>query len=409
MRVIKQRQPSGLLRRLRRDRSGSTLLLATLLIPVIVDFGGLAIESAYLYYRNIQLRQTDNAAALAGASQLVTYYTSGTGSAAAVTAAVQTIAAANAPNKQFGRVVPASNVVVGNWNATTSTFTSLAASGRSSPNAVQVTGLSTKTNGNSIPVFFAGRLGMSSVDLTKTAVASFGTGQNFDTIILNDLSQSFSSDISEQRAADLAILNCIKTTSNSKLVFGVTTFDGHSSIYVPLTQATSNTTSLTANINALNYCGTSGMPACSGSNVAAGLYSAIQQFSSVSSTNTIKNIILITDGVPNVSAGVVYTTAVGIYPTPSSKTPVCTVLCTDANLLTMAQNQATDAAAASIEISTIYYAGSTATGSQASYTASLASLRRGTGVSLVAPTSAKIASVFGGFCATMTSATVALN
>lgn len=409
MRAIKQRQPSGLLHRLRRDRKGSTLLLATLLVPVIVGFGGLAIESAYLYYRNLELRQTVNAAALAGASQLITYYTSGTESTAAVTTAVQTIAKANLPSSQFGSVVPASNVVVGNWNPTTSTFTSLSASGGSSPNAVQVTGLSTKANGNSIPVFFAGMLGMSSVDLTKTAVASFGTGQNFDTIILNDLSQSFSSDISQQRAADLAILNCIKTTSNSTSVFGVTTFDGHSSIYVPLTQASTNMTSLTTKINALNYCGTSGMPACSGSNVAAGLYSAIQQFSSVSSTNTIKNIILITDGVPNANATVVYAKADGIYPTPSSLLPTCTVLCTDANLLTMAQNQATNAAAAGINVSTIYYSGDTASGSQASYTASLASLRRGTGVSLVAPTSAKIASVFGGFCATMNSATVALN
>jgi hypothetical protein len=45
----------------------------------------------------------------------------------------------------------------------------------------------------------------------------------------------------------------------------------------------------------------------------------------------------------------------------------------------------------------------------ASYEASLASLRRGTGVSLVAPTAAKISSVFGGFCATMNSALVSLN
>ncbi len=409
MSLNKQCRTSGLLRHLGRDRRGSTLLLVTLIIPVIVGFSGLAIESAYLYYRNTVLRQTVNAAALAGASQLITYYTSGTGSTAAVTAAVQTIASANAPNNQFGSIIPASNVVVGNWNPTTSTFTSLAASGGSSPNAVQVTALSTKANGNAIPVFFGGMLGMSSVDLTKQAVASFGTGQNFDTIILNDLSMSFSSDIGQQRTADLAILNCIKTTSSSTSVFGITTFDGHSSIYVPLTQASANMTSLTTKVNALNYCGTSGMPACSGSNVAAGLYSAIQQFSSVSSANTIKNIILITDGVPNVSNGVTYATADGIYPTPSSKTPVCTTSCTDANLLTMAQDQATTAAAAGINISTIYYSGSTGSGSQASNAASLASLRRGTGVSLVAPTSAKIASVFGGFCATMTSATVALN
>jgi hypothetical protein len=305
--------------------------------------------------------------------------------------------------------VPASSVVIGNWNAATSTFTSLASSGGTSPNAVQVSGLNTQANGNPIPVLFGGLLGMSNLSVSKTAVASFGTGQNFDTIILNDLSQSFSSEISEQRAADLAILNCVKTTSATTSVFGITTFDGHSSTYVPLTQASTSMSSLTAKINALNYCGTSGMPACTGSNVAAGLYSAIQQFSAVSATNTIKNIILITDGVPNVNSSVTYAKADGVYPTPTSTTPICTTKCTDANLLTAAQDQATNAYAAGISISTIYYTGDTAAGSVASYEASLASLRRGTGVSLVAPTAAKISSVFGGFCATMNSALVSLN
>jgi hypothetical protein len=106
---------------------------------------------------------------------------------------------------------------------------------------------------------------------------------------------------------------------------------------------------------------------------------------------------------------VTYAKADGVYPTPTSTTPICTTKCTDANLLTAAQDQATNAYAAGISISTIYYTGDTAAGSVASYEASLASLRRGTGVSLVAPTAAKISSVFGGFCATMNSALVSLN
>jgi Flp pilus assembly protein TadG len=394
---------------IRNDRKGSMGVVVALIIPAVLGFGAMAVASSYLYYRSTVLRQTVSSAALAAATQLTTYYTSGTGSTSAVVSAAQTIATANTPGASFGTVVPASSVVIGNWNAATSTFTSLASSGGTSPNAVQVSGLNTQANGNPIPVLFGGLLGMSNLSVSKTAVASFGTGQNFDTIILNDLSQSFSSEISEQRAADLAILNCVKTTSATTSVFGITTFDGHSSTYVPLTQASTSMSSLTAKINALNYCGTSGMPACTGSNVAAGLYSAIQQFSAVSATNTIKNIILITDGVPNVNSSVTYAKADGVYPTPTSTTPICTTKCTDANLLTAAQDQATNAYAAGISISTIYYTGDTAAGSVASYEASLASLRRGTGVSLVAPTAAKISSVFGGFCATMNSALVSLN
>jgi hypothetical protein len=146
------------------------------------------------------------------------------------------------------------------------------------------------------------------------------------------------------------------------------------------------------------------MPACSGSNVASGIYSAIQQFSSVSATNTIKNIIIITDGVPNASSGTTYAKADGTYATPTSTTPICSNNCSDANLLTMAHDQATNAWAAGISVSTIYYSGDTATSQQASYTTELASWVRGNGIALVAPTAAKISTVLGGFCATMPSA-----
>lgn len=388
-------------RRLIFGRRASVTILVTSLLPALIGFGLLGATAGYLYYRKLLLTQTVSAATLAGASALTTYYT--TGSAATIVSNAQSFAAANEPSQTFGTVVPASNIVVGNWNPANSTFTSLAASGGATPNAVQVTGLNTAANGNAVPVFFGGLVGMSTTDMTVTGVASYGTGKNFDTIIINDLSQSFKSEISEQRAADKAILNCVESSSASASTFGITTIDGHSNIFQSLLQASTNLTSLTSKIDTLNYCDTSGMPACSGSNVASGIYSAIQQFSTVSATNTSKNIIIITDGVPNANSGTTYTTADGIYPTPTSTTPTCTKPCTDANLLTMAQNQATNAIAAGISISTIYYSGDTPTSQQTSYAASLATLRRGTGVSLVAPTPATITTVLGGFCSTMSS------
>ncbi len=395
--------------RLLLARRGTVTILATIMLPVFIGFGLLTVGTGYLYYRKLLLTQTVSAATLAAASNLTTYYTSGTNSTAAIVSAAQTFALANEPSATYGTVVPTADVVVGNWNSATSTFTSLAASGGTTPNAVQVTGLNTAANGNAVPVFFGGLVGMQSKDLTVTEVASYATGQSFDTIIINDLSMSFSSEISEQRAADLAILNCVESSSSSASTFGITTIDGHSNIYQALLQASTNLSSLQTKINALNYCNQTGMPACSGSDVASGIYSAIQQFSTVSSTNTTKNIIIITDGVPNAKSGTTYTTADGIYPTPTSTTPTCTTACTDADLLTMAQNQASDAYAAGISISTIYYAGDTATADQAAYTASLATLRRGTGVSLVAPTAATITTVLGGFCSTMSSGLKLVN
>jgi hypothetical protein len=340
---------------------------------------------------------------LAAAQTLSSYYTSGNNSTTAVVTAAQTFAKANMPTATYGTVVPAANVVLGNWNSSTQTFTSLATSGGSAPNAVQVTGLNTAANGNAVKTIFAGIFGISSKDLTSSAVASYATGQNFDTIIINDLSQSFSSEITQQRAADLAILNCVQSNSGSATNFGITTFDGHSNIYQALAVASTNYASLQTKINALNYCGTSGAPACSGSNPAAGIYSAIQQFSGISSTNTIKNIVIITDGVPNADP-ITYAKADGTYATPTSTSPICSTSCTNANLLTMAQDQATNAYNAGINVSTIYYSGSTASGQVAAYETEVASFVRGTGVALVAPTAAKISTVLGGFCATMPSA-----
>ena len=390
-------------RDLRSSRRGSISILVTFLMPIFIGFGVLSLGTTYLYLRHLMLTQAVSAAALAASSNLTTYYTSGTNSTAAIVSAAQTFALANEPSKTYGTIVPASDVVVGNWSSTTNSFTSLASSGGVTPNAVQVTGLNTTANGNAVQVYFGSLLGIPTKDLTVKAVASYSTGQNFDTIILNDLSQSFSSEISEQQTADIAILNCITNSSNSASTFGITSFDGDSAIYQALLQASANLTSLTTKINALDYCGTKTGPTCNGSNVAAGIYSAIQQFSTVSSTNTSKNIIVITDGVPNASSGKTYTTADGIYPTPTSKTPTCTTACTDANLLTMAQNQASDAYAAGINISTIYYQGDTTASEVASYAASLATLKRGTGVSLNAPTAATITTVLGGFCSTMSS------
>jgi Flp pilus assembly protein TadG len=389
--------------RLLSSRRAAISLFVALALPALIALGLLIVDAPYLYFRSLLLRQTVQAAALAAASNLTTYYTSGNGSTSSIVTAAQSFGTANMPSAKYGTVIQANKVVVGNLDATNTTFTSLATSGGTSPNAVQVTGLNTAANSNPVSLIFSRLINKPSFDMTKTAVASFGTGQTFDTIIVNDLSQSFSSSIANQRAADNAILNCVSSSAGSQSQFGITTFDGHSNIYQALSQASTNLSTLQTKISALNSCGHAGTPACSGSNVAAAIYSAIQQFSGASYANARKNIVVITDGVPNADA-ITYGTADGIYPTPTSTTPTCTNHCTDANLLTMAQNQAAVAKANSISISTIYYSGDTPASQQASYAAALATLVTGTGVAMVAPTQAKISSTFAGFCATMSSA-----
>jgi len=385
--------PRGKLARLnrfarRKDRGGMAVLCAVM-VPTLVGFGTLAINQGYCGYRNLLLRQTVQSSALAAGNALKTYYSSG--SSSAVVTAAQTFATANMPTGTYGTVVPSSNVVLGNWSG--GSFTSLASSHGTTPNAVQVTGVNSAANGNAISLFLGSVFGKTSLDLSTTAIAVNTSGKTFNAIVLNDMSQSFSGELSNVQTADTAILNCVKGQSGTSSKFGITLINGHATTYQALTQASSNLTSLLTSITTLT--GLSCLLNCStGSNVASGIYSAIQQYSGSTYNGTSKNIVIITDGVPNYKSGVVMSPSDGV---------TCTTHCTDALLLTGAQTQAAAASAAGINISTIYYSGNTPGDQQASYAASVASLVTGTGVALVAPTTASINNAYAAFCSTIPS------
>lgn len=399
-----------------RRRRASTTVFVAAAIPTLLVVGGLTIDQSYEYYRYQLLKRTAQAAALAAETNLSSYFTAGgtysASSMSTINSAVNTIVADTMPSTQYGAVVTTttsnttSGVQIGTWNNTTKTFTATT----TNPNAVQVTAVNTAANGNAVPTFMSGIVGKSSVDMTTTAVASYGNGLSgaggFNTIILNDLSMSFSSEIPDQRAADVAILNCVSAGTNGNGNVGLTAFVGHAQTLYALAPSTAaNISAMTTYIDGtLNYCGKTGMPACSGSNVAAGLYSAITQLQTAGLANKSSNIILITDGVPNADS-ITYAKADGTYPTPTSSSPVCSTKCTDANLWTMAQDQAAYAKSLGINISTVYYSGDT-TGSStiATYSADLASLVTGTGIALVAPSTATIDTSFAKFCSSMGSA-----
>ena len=384
------------------DRRGAVGVLAAMTLAVLAGIGGLAVNQVNLHHRGLLQRQTTQAAALAAAAKLSTYYASGTNSTTAIVSAAQTIATANMPTATYGTIVPAANVVLGNWNATTMVFTPLAA-GVTTPDAVRVTGLASTANGNAITGLMPALTGVTARTYQTVAVASYGTGQTWNTIITNDLSGSFSSAIANQRAADKAILDCVRTAAGSASQFGITTHTGLSAIFQPLSQASANYTTLSTKINTLKSCGNTGAPACSGSNVASALYSARQQFKAAAYNGTRKNIVIITDGVPN-ATNRTYTKADGVFLTDTATTGICSTNCTDAKLWTATTNQATLARNEGISISTIYYSGSTTASQRANYATKLATLTGGTGVAMVAPTTGQISGVFAGFCATMSSA-----
>jgi hypothetical protein len=385
------------------DRRGAVGLLAAMMFGSLLTIGALVLNQAHLHYRGLLQRQTTQAAALAGAAKLATFYTAG--NSTAIVTAAQTIATANMPVATYGTIVPTSAVTLGQWNAATGVFTALGGTNLNpNPDAVRIQGLSTVANGNPVTTLMSGMIGTSTRQYTTTAIASFGTGQTWNTIITNDLSGSFANSISHQRAADKAILDCVRTAAGSASQFGITTHTGVSAIFQPLSQASVNFATLSTKIDTLRSCGNTGAPACSGSNVASAIYSARMQFANAAYNGTRKNIVIITDGVPN-GVNRTYTREDGIFPNDTTTTPTCTRNCTDAQTWTMAVNQASLARAAGISISTIYYSGNTTNASQrTTYANQLAALTGGTGVAMVAPTQNQIAGVFAGFCSTMSSA-----
>jgi hypothetical protein len=387
----------------RAARRGSVGVAAAMMMAVLAGIGGVAVNQVSLHHRGLLQRQATQAAALAAAAKLSTYYASGTNSTTAIVSAAQAIATANMPTATYGTIVPAANVVLGNWNATTQQFTPLSVSGTTNPDAVRVTGHASAANGNAITALMPGLSGSGTRSYETVAIASYGTGQTWNTIITNDLSGSFSSAIGNQRAADKAILDCVRTAAGSASQFGITTHTGLSMIFQPLSQASANFATLSAKIDTLKSCGNTGAPACSGSNVASAIYSARQQFKAATYNGTRKNIVVITDGVPNASSRT-YTKADGVFLTDTATTGICSNNCTDANLWTATLNQATLARSEGISISTIYYSGNTSVSQRASYAAKLAQLTGGTGVAMVAPTTSQISGVFAGFCSTMSSA-----
>ncbi len=383
-------------RSFRNDRRAGMTLFIAFAFPAMIAMGLLAVDAVRAYSQAAQINFATQAAALAAGSQLGNYYSQGaTAGTSTITAIASTISVANTAS--LPNVTNATTVTLGTWDSAASTFTGLAA-GATSPNAVQVIGNAT------ITTILAGSLGgQSTLTVTKKAVATLGSPKTFNVIVLNDLGgpninqglgvpgSAQANWWAQQQAADAAILNCVAASGNAASQFGITGFVEQPYVLQALTavSSTSVKTTIANNINNVGsvnfqYCRQSkSAQSCHGSNVAAGIYSAIAQFSGAAYANTSNNIVILTNELPiydpttNPAQHIVPTnyslamgtgvTQVGGAWTGGSGTGICngttgTTTCTDTLLKDMAEGQANTAGTAvasgrsGITISTIYYA-----------------------------------------------------
>ena len=392
------------------------MIFMAFLFPAMITVGLLAVDGARAYSQAAMVNYATQAAALAAGSRLGNYYSQGAAAGtASITAAATTISNANIGN--LPNVTSTTTVTLGTWDSVASSFTSLGASG-ASPNAVQVIGQAT------IATLLGGTVGTPSLTVTKTAVATLGTAKTFNVVVLNDMGQplknlSYGKVGSDpylfwqaQRVADQTILNCIANSGSSASQFGVTGFVEKAFILQALTTVNKTNAATMSNqlLDLLNpsyqYCWQSkaGAPACHGSNVAAGIYSAIQQFSNASNLGASNHIVIITNELPlydPTAAPVTYTLAMGTgvsvsggKGTGSSGTALCgaSPVCNNAYLLEMAEGQAAAAGAGvavtggtlSFTVSTIYYSGDARTpaGSAGAYATEIGSWVKNGGLAL---------------------------
>lgn len=385
------------------DRRGAVAVLAAMMLSVLAGIGALGLNQAGLHGHGLRQRHTTDAAALAAAQTIPTFYTSGTDSTTNIVSAAQTISTANMPTATYGTIVPAGNVVLGNWNASTKTFTARA--GSTLPDAVRVTGLASAANGNAITNLMAILGNTGSRTYETTAIASYPRGQTWHTIVTNDTSATLTDYIGTHRAVNKAILDCMQTAAGSGSEFGIIDHAGPSRILQSAIPVSTNYRALSDKIKTLTGCGATWGPGgvgCFGMNLAGALYKARQEFKSERFIGTRKTIVMITQGKISGFGMMDHKKEDGVYWPDGSNTRNCAnqQLCTDAELSTAATNQATLAGQEGISVNIIYYPGDSRQANRAANRAAMEKLVNdaGTGVFMNAPAPSNVPNLFGGLC-----------
>ena len=156
-----------------RDQTGSALVMFPAFILVAAGLASLAVDMGHLYSLNSKLQNTADAAVLAAVGDLP--------DEDAARATAVDLATKNMSVAEHGTVLANADVVTGNWDTGTRTFTPAG----DPINAVRVVTRRSQANGNAAGLFFARILGFNQVDVETTAIASSQGGGDFCVIALD--------------------------------------------------------------------------------------------------------------------------------------------------------------------------------------------------------------------------------
>ena len=148
------------------DQRGSVLTIMGFGLVMAAGFTALAVDMSYLYVLKGRLQTTADFAVLAAVTQLPD-------EDAARTMALE-YTAKNMPTADHGTVLANADVVTGNWDADTRTFTPAG----DPINAIRAVTRRSQANGNATGMFFARILGFDEIDMQTTAIASSEAGDS---------------------------------------------------------------------------------------------------------------------------------------------------------------------------------------------------------------------------------------
>ena len=152
------------LRRFLGDRGGSAMVMFPSFILVAAGIASLAVDMGHLYGLRGKLQHTADAAVLAAVGDLP--------DEDAARATAIDLATKNMSVAEHGTVLAEADVVTGNWDAGTRTFTPAG----DPVNAIRVVTRRSEANGNAAGLFFARVLGFDEVDMETSAIASSQVG-----------------------------------------------------------------------------------------------------------------------------------------------------------------------------------------------------------------------------------------
>jgi Flp pilus assembly protein TadG len=268
-----------------RNRQGNTALILALSLPALLGFVAMAVDWGAVAVARNQVQSAADAAAMAATSSM-------DDRARAVTLA-QTYAANVGINGLPVRV-DAADVVFGSWDGTTFTPTDVA------PNVVKVTARA------DLPMTLTRLFGVDSVHIASAA----GAGPTVvakrapDIVLALDVTGSMdASEIAQERVAAQALLDCVHERSTGESRIGIVLFTGVDTVRAPMLEVGADYTELSSRIAGIRGCGSTGMPACSGTNQAAGIGGALAMLATADTPEGVGQAALVmSDGEPNADA-----------------------------------------------------------------------------------------------------------